>query len=105
MKRIEISGPGMAHCLDNAMFIEYDKGKEHPTKQGWVLLGAYSVPEIHIVAGLLEANGIEHFIEGEAMGDALGLTVGPMGEKLLFVKAGDYDDAIRLVEGDEGDNS
>ncbi len=105
MRWIETSGHGMAHCLDSVMFIEYDKGKEHPTKKGWVLLGAYSGPEVYIVAGLLDANDIEHFIEGEAVGAALGLTVGPMGEKLLFVKAEDYEDAIRLVEGDEGDNS
>ncbi len=87
------------------MFISCERGKEHPTQSGWILLGSYNPIEVHIVCGLLKTSGIECFIEGEAVADVLGLTVGPMGEKLLFVRLQDYEDAIRLVEGDKSDNT
>ena len=82
------------------MFLEYKKGKEHPSRKGWVLLGAYNVPDIYIVTGLLSSNGIDVFVEGESIANTLGLTVGPIAQKLVYVKSEDYEDAIKLVEVD-----
>ena len=65
-----------------------------------MLLGAYNVPDVYIITGLLSSNGIDVFVEGESIANALGLTVGPIAQKLVYVKSEDYEDAIKLVEVD-----
>ena len=58
------------------------------------------MPDVYIVTGLLSSNGIEVFVEGESIANALGLTVGPLAQKLVYVRMEDYEDAIKLVEVD-----
>ena len=88
------------------MFLDVNEGDIHPVKRDYVFLGAWSVPEVYVVSSFLTANGIDHFIEGEAVGEALGLTIGPMGEKMIYVKNDDYDLALNLLkEVESSDNS
>lgn len=66
-----------------------------------MLLGAYNVPDVYIITGLLSSNGIDAFVEGESIANALGLTLGPIAQKLVYVRSEDYKDAVKLVEVDE----
>ncbi|MFQ5943014.1 MAG: DUF2007 domain-containing protein [Anaerolineales bacterium] len=54
--------------------------------------------EAEIIKGLLNANGIEAWLSQESAGTALGLTVGPMGEVEIMVRADQEDEARALLE-------
>ena len=62
-----------------------------------------SIQEAHIIAGRLQAEGIETMIQGEAGASALGFTIGNWGEVRVLVSPEDYSDAMDLLfpEGDE----
>jgi len=87
------------------MFIERKIGQRHPVQKHYRLVGVYTIPEIYIVSGLLKHMGISYIIEGEEALDVLGLTIGPIAEKLLYVEDEDYEYAKKLLEGeDDGDS-
>jgi hypothetical protein len=54
--------------------------------------------EAEIIKGLLTANGIDVWLSQESAGSALGLTVGPMGEVEIMVRAEQADEARALLE-------
>ena len=53
--------------------------------------------QAEILRGLLEAQGIPVFMSQESAGKAIGLTVGPLGEVTILVRAGDLQDAQRVL--------
>ncbi len=54
--------------------------------------------EAEIIKGLLAANGIDVWLSQESAGSAIGLTVGPMGEVEIMVRAEHADEARALIE-------
>jgi len=58
--------------------------------------------EAEIVKGLLAANDIEVWLSQESAGSALGLTVGPMGEVEIMVRA-DQAEQARSILGERTD--
>jgi Putative prokaryotic signal transducing protein len=54
--------------------------------------------QAEILRGLLEAQGIPVFMSQESAGRAIGLTVGPLGEVTLLVRAEDLQEAQRVLE-------
>ena len=54
--------------------------------------------EAEIIKGLLNANEIEVWLSQESAGSALGLTVGPMGEVEIMVRAEQEDQARALLD-------
>ena len=58
--------------------------------------------EAEIVKGLLAANDIEVWLSQESAGSALGLTVGPMGEVKIMVRA-DQAEQARSILGERTD--
>jgi hypothetical protein len=68
---------------------------------GWmVVYVAYSEPEAYVVKGRLESEGIGAFVHQEPIGRAYGLTVGPLGEVKVLVRAEEYDQALAILEED-----
>ena len=60
--------------------------------------------EAEIIKGLLNANEVEVWLSQESAGSALGLTVGPMGEVEIVVRAEQAEQARALLEeGAEAD--
>ena len=53
--------------------------------------------QAEILRGLLEAQGIPVFMSQESAGKAIGLTVGPLGEVTILVRAEDLQDAQRVL--------
>ena len=53
--------------------------------------------QAEILRGLLEAQGIPVFMSQESAGKAIGLTVGPLGEVTILVRAEDLQDAQRIL--------
>jgi hypothetical protein len=53
--------------------------------------------QAEILRGLLEAQGIPVFLSQESAGRAIGLTVGPLGEVTILVRAEDLQDAQRVL--------
>lgn len=53
--------------------------------------------QAEILRGLLEAQGIPVFMSQESAGRAIGLTVGPLGEVTLLVRAEDLQEAQRVL--------
>jgi len=58
--------------------------------------------EAEIVKGLLAANDIDVWLSQESAGSALGLTVGPMGEVEIMVRA-DHAEQARSILGERTD--
>lgn len=54
--------------------------------------------EAEIIKGLLVANGIDVWLSQESAGSAIGLTVGPMGEVQIMVRADQAAEARRLLQ-------
>jgi hypothetical protein len=50
-----------------------------------------------ILRGLLEAQGIPVILSQESAGRAIGLTVGPLGEVTILVRAEDLQEAQRVL--------
>lgn len=66
---------------------------------GWMAVYiANSVPDAYIVVGRLEVEGIRSWVQQEAAGAALGLTVGQMGAVQVLVNPEDYDAAMAILD-------
>lgn len=74
----------------------------HP--DGWAVVHvSYSMPEAHIVVGRLETEGIRSWIYQEAVGSAIGITIGPLGEVKVLVAPEDYERARAILDEDVDD--
>jgi len=64
-----------------------------------VILRTQSDVEASIVRGLLEANGIPSVVSSDVTHDVFRLNVNELGEVRLSVRAGDADEARRIIDG------
>lgn len=72
--------------------------------EGWMsVYVTNSVPDAYIVVGRLENEGIRSWVQQEAAGAALGLTVGQMGAVQVLVNPEDYEAATSILEVDLSD--
>ncbi len=65
----------------------------------WVLLGEFSPPEADVVKSLLESSGIEVWEMYEAVSPILGVLIGPIAVRRLYVKINDLETARGLIGG------
>lgn len=65
-----------------------------------VVYVTHNLPEAHIVAGRLEHEGIRTIIHSPIGGNALGITIGSLGEITLLVNPEDYEMALAIIEPD-----
>ena len=71
-------------------------------KPEWMVVYlTYSPPEAYIVAGRLQSEGIGAWVHQPAGANAIGITIGPLGEVRVLVDAPDYDRALAILETDE----
>jgi hypothetical protein len=68
-----------------------------------IVLTTYDLSEAHVIAGLLESEGIRALVQQEPAGSALGITIGILGEVRVLVLAADYERAVALIEADDID--
>ncbi len=67
-------------------------------KPEWMVVYlTYSPPEAYIVAGRLQNEGIGAWVHQPAGANAIGITIGPLGEVRVLVDAPDYDRALALL--------
>lgn len=59
---------------------------------------AYGQLEADMVRLMLEAAGIQVVLRRESAGAVYGLTVGPLGEVLLYVRKDQFAEAVDLIE-------
>jgi hypothetical protein len=71
--------------------------------QWMVAYTTYSLPEAHIVAGRLESEGIPAMVHQMPGANALGITVGVLGEITVLVQEQDYATAMAILEPNEPD--
>ncbi len=65
---------------------------------------AYGQLEADMVRLMLEAAGIQVILRRESAGAVYGLTVGPLGEVLLYVRKDQFAEAADLIEAmDKGE--
>ncbi len=64
---------------------------------------AYNEPEAHIVAGRLTSEGIFAYVHRDPLGNAYGLSIGPLGEVKVAVRATDYERALAILDHDVED--
>ncbi len=76
------------------------KEKKHISKiPGFVYLTTINGgPEIDIIKGLLESNGIKVYLEYEAVGNIIGLTMNGMGTVDIYVPQEKKEEAEKLLE-------
>ena len=74
--------PWPHHKSDTATS-ETTSGGEEPVR--WVSVGVFAPVEAMIIAGRLESEGIPAVTQQEAVGAALGLTIGPLGSARVLV--------------------
>ena len=60
----------------------------------------YSPPEAYIVAGRLENEGIRAWVHQPPGANAIGITVGQLGEVKVLVDAPDFERARAILEAD-----
>lgn len=60
-------------------------------------------PDAYIVVGRLETEGIKSWVYHEAVGSAMGITIGPLGAVLVLVNPDDYERAVALLAVDLSD--
>lgn len=79
------------------------KKKKHISKiPGFVYLTTLNGgPEIDILKGLLESNGIKVYLEYEAVKNIIGLTMNGMGSVDFYVPADKKSEAEKLLEAAE----
>ncbi|MEZ4672465.1 MAG: DUF2007 domain-containing protein [Anaerolineae bacterium] len=63
-----------------------------------IILETSNMMEAEVVAGRLQSEGIEARIHQEPAGQALGLTVGLLGETVVLVPEADYEAAVAILE-------
>ena len=72
--------------------------------EGWMSVYVTdSVPDASIVVGRLQVEGIHSWVQQEAAGAALGITVGQMGAVQVLVNPEDYDAAMKVLAVDYSD--
>lgn len=72
---------------------------KHP--DGWhVVFSTYNEPEAHIIVGRLESSGVRSWIYREAVGSAMGISFGPLGEVMVLVAPEDYASARTILSED-----
>ncbi|MFN8454834.1 MAG: DUF2007 domain-containing protein [Anaerolineae bacterium] len=71
------------HYKSDTAASEITPGGEEPVR--WVSVGVFAPVEATIIAGRLESEGIPAVTQQEAVGAALGLTVGPLGSTRVLV--------------------
>ena len=65
----------------------------------WVVIDNVSGDlQAEILRGLLEAQGIPVLLSRESAGRAIGLSIGPLGEVFILVKAENLQDAQRILD-------
>ncbi len=79
------------------------KKKKHISKiPGFVYLTTLNGgPEIDILKGLLESNGIKVYLEYEAVKNIIGLTMNGMGSVDFYIPADKKSEAEKLLEAAE----
>lgn len=65
-----------------------------------VVLSTSNIMEAEVVAGRLKTEGIEVQVHQEPAGEALGLTMGLLGEVDVLVHEADYEAALALLEAE-----
>ncbi len=76
---------------------EGTQGKLEETR--WIIVGVHLNPaEAAIIKGRLESEDIPAFVQQEAMGSLLGLTVGPMGSAKVLVPEPLVEKALKILE-------
>lgn len=60
-------------------------------------------PDAYIVVGRLETEGIKSWVYQEAVGSAMGITIGPLGAVLVLVNPDDCERAVALLAVDLSD--
>jgi hypothetical protein len=60
----------------------------------------YNPPEAYIVAGRLQSEGINAWVHQPVGANAIGITIGPLGEVRVLVDAPDYDRALAILNED-----
>lgn len=74
----------------------------HP--EGWmVVFITYNEPEAHIVSGRLANENIHSWHYREPLGNAIGITFGPLGEVRILVSPEDYQAALDILAVDLSD--
>jgi hypothetical protein len=72
--------------------------------EGWMsVYVTNSVPDAYIVVGRLDVDGIRSWVQQEAAGAALGLTVGQMGAVQVLVNPEDFEAAMAILAVDYSD--
>jgi hypothetical protein len=72
--------------------------------EGWMsVYVTNNAPDAYIVVGRLETEGIRSWVQQEAAGAALGLTVGQMGAVQVLVNPEDYEPAMAILAVDYSD--
>ena len=85
---------------------ETTPGSTEPTP--WIVVAHHLMPaEAVIIKGRLESEGLVAIIQQEAMGQVLGLTVGPLGAAKVLVPEPQAEQALAILaetfEADESD--
>lgn len=92
---------------NHAAASETTPGGEEPVR--WVSVGVFAPVEAIIIAGRLESEGIPAVTQQEAVGAALGLTIGPLGSARVLVPEPLAEQALAILaetfeeEGDTDD--
>ncbi len=74
----------------------------HDRKPEWMVVYlTYSPPEAYIVAGRLQNEGIPAWVHRPVGANAIGITIGPLGEVRVLVDSPDYDRALAILAEDE----
>ncbi len=96
------------HRRSSSAAAETTPGGEEPVR--WVSVGVFAPVEAAIIAGRLESEGIPAVTQQEAVGAALGLTVGPLGSARVLVPEPLAEQALAILAetfetGDDFDES
>ena len=76
--------------------------KKEPQAPQWIVVYVTNdITVAHIVAGRLKHEGIHAIIDHMAGRDAIGITIGVMGEVRVLVHPQDYDDALDILEPED----
>jgi hypothetical protein len=96
------------HQTNHAASSATTPGGQEPVR--WVSVGVFGPAEALIIAGRLESEGIPAVTQQEAVGAALGLTVGPLGSARVLVPEPLAEQALAILaetfeEGEEDEMS
>ncbi|MBZ0296788.1 MAG: DUF2007 domain-containing protein [Anaerolineae bacterium] len=73
--------------------------RKNPDSPIWmVVLTTYNIHEAHIIAGKLQSEDIPAMVHQQAGANAMGITVGAIGEINVLVRESDYETALAVIE-------